>query len=268
MDSLSLPNRPPVPGIFGRKTFLAGAALLFLAGLAGAEGAFTEVDVDGHRCLVSSAEGLPADAPVVLILHGYGTNGDEMTGLCGPLHLPPCLFVMPDGPLPAAHSASVDHAWYDRITHSRSDIERSRKYLFTLMRYFSRDYPDPPGPGRASQARPVILMGFSQGAVMTLEAGVTYPGKVLALACMSGYMPEPDKTLAHPAAPRDTPILMTHGTMDIVVQDDSTDQTLQALRKAGYHPILKEYPAGHHLTAGMILDVSQFLQRAMAHAKD
>jgi phospholipase/carboxylesterase len=242
------------------------AALAFLAALPAWSDPYTEVMIEGHRCVVDAPGDLPDGAPVVLILHGLGGNGDEMTDLCGRLSLPPCLFVMPDGPFPVPNLPSADHGWYDRITHSRSDIERSRDYLFQVMDYFSRNYPDPPLPGHPRAPRPVIVTGFSQGAVMSLEAGLNYKGRVLAVVCMSGYMGEPEKTLSRPAAPRTLPILMTHGTMDVVVQEDSTQDTLRALQKAGYRPVLREYPAGHTLTGDMVEDISRFLRQVMAHA--
>lgn len=245
------------------RSFLrAGILALLTASSVGAD-PFTEMEVEGHHCVVSAPRDLPDGAPVVLILHGLGGNGEEMTDLCGRLGLPPCLYVMPDGPFPVPSRPSADHGWYDRITHSRADIERSRDYLFQVMEYFSRNYPDPPLPGHPRAPRPVIVTGFSQGGVMSLEAGLNYKGKVLAVVCMSGDMEHPEKTLAHPAAPRQTPILMTHGTLDVVMQEDSTQDTFRALQKAGYHPVLDEYAAGHTLTPGMVLDISRFLNRVM-----
>jgi len=206
---------------------------------------------------VVDSEDLPSGAPVVLILHGFGTNGDELLSLCEELQIPPCRFVLPDAPLPITRYPSVDHAWYDRFTHSRKDIERSRDYLFAVMSRFSHDSSSP-------KPRPVVIMGFSQGAVMALEAGLNYKGKITAIVSMSGYMGEPEKTLAHPSALKKTPILLTHGTRDAVVQDEDTQRTLGALRKAGYKPILREFEGGHHLTSTSIELVSVFLQKVLA----
>jgi phospholipase/carboxylesterase len=249
--------------------------VLFMTALAGAQEPYSTVSVQGHRCLVVAPKGLPSAAPVILLLHGYGTNGDEMLAISNEFQFPPCLLVMPDGPFPAGRSPFT-HAWYNRLTHSRKDIERSRDYLCKVMDYFSKEYskdpdsdvplvtPVPESPVKSG--RPVVIMGFSQGAVLSLEAGLNYKGRIAAVVSMNGYMGEPGKTLAHPAAPRGTPILVVHGTLDPIVQEEMTQATLAALRKAGYHPVSKGFQIGHKMTRGTMEAVSDFLQSVFAHA--
>ncbi len=253
-----------------RKQLLLGLVLFLLTGFSQGQDSYKTEYVRGHRCLVVEPPDLSPGAPVILLLHGYGTNGDEMLAVSAEFQLPPCILVLPDGPLPAGPS-SFTHAWYDRITHSRRDIENSRAYLFAVMDYFSKDYPAssdadsdvplptpvPASPGKGG--RPVVIMGFSQGAVMALEAGVNYRGNIAAVVCMNGYMGEPAKTLAHPAAPRNTPILVVHGTLDPIVQEEMVQATLAALRKAGYRPISRGFPIGHKMTAATLQAVSDFL---------
>ncbi len=127
------------------------------------------------------------------------------------LDLPPCLFVMPDAPLRIPHLPSGAHAWYDRYTHSRQDMEKSRDYLFEVMDDFSKKISDPLNPEPGFKPRPVIIMGFSQGALMSLEAGLNYKGNIVGIVSMRGFIEYPNKTLAHPLAPRKTLILLVHG---------------------------------------------------------
>ncbi len=237
---------------------LPGLGFFLLTGLSLGQDSYQTEYVQGHRCLVVEPPDLSPEAPVILILHGYGTNADETLGISGEFQLPPCLLVLPDGPLPANHSDMV-HAWYDRITHSRVDIERSRDYLFAVMDYFSREYAAPGEEGPPTRPRPVVIMGFSQGAVMSLEAGVNYRGNIAAIVCMNGYLGDPAKTLAHPAAPLHTPILLVHGTLDPIVQEEMVQTTLEALRRAGYRPFSRGFPVGHVMTAATIRAVSDFL---------
>jgi phospholipase/carboxylesterase len=243
-----------------------------------AETPFTEVYFQGHRCLVVEPADLPSNAPVVIMLHGFGTNRYELLHLCNQLGLPPCLFVLPDAPLRVARASSEAHAWYDRYTHSRKDMEDSRDYLFALMDHFSKDIPDdstrspdpdtgysgPSTPPASPQPRPVIIMGFSQGALMSLEAGLNYQGNIEAIVSMSGFIEYPGKTMAHPSAPRKTPILLVHGEWDPVVQEEDTQETMKVLRRAGYHPVLKEFLMGHKVTYNTINAVSTFLQGVFA----
>ena len=194
------------------------------------------------------------------MLHGFGTNGLELLHLCDELDIPPCLFVLPDAPLRVPHMASGAHAWYDRFTHNYQDMKKSRDYLFAVMDHFSKDLPNPIDPGTPAKPRPVIIMGFSQGAVMSLEAGLNYKGNIKAIVSMSGYIEYPSKTMAHPSAPAQTPILLVRGEWDPVIQEDDTQETMSVLKRAGYHPVLKEFRMGHQVTYATVMAVSMFLQ--------
>jgi hypothetical protein len=135
-----------VKGFLGSKGFLVWMGIFSITAPAMGLPAFTEETVQGHRCVVVAPEDLPPDAPVVVILHGFGTNGEELLYFCDELGLPRCLFVLPDAPLPAARFPNIDHAWYDRFTHNRKDIEISRDYLFAVMDFFPRSIQIPQLP--------------------------------------------------------------------------------------------------------------------------
>jgi phospholipase/carboxylesterase len=118
---------------------------------------------------------------------------------------------------------------------------------------------DPPVNGINPKPRPIIIIGFSQGAVMALEAGLNYKGNIRAIVSLSGYIWDPAQTLNHPTAPLDTPILMLHGNKDTVVQEDLNQRTYNALKKAGFHPVLKELSMGHQVTEEEWIKASKFL---------
>jgi phospholipase/carboxylesterase len=233
---------------------LAALGVLGLAVPAEAQQAYTITYIQGHRCLIAGPAEVPDDAPVVFILHGLGANANDLFPMIQAMNLPPCKYVLPDGPITVGDHA---YAWYDLQTQSRSDMVKSRNYLFGLMRLYSTEGEK---PGRV---RPIIMTGFSQGGVMSLEAGLNYKGKVEAIVCMSGYIWYPGQTLAHPFAPSDIPILMVHGTNDMTVIEDWTQKTVKALKKAGFKPIFKEFPMGHTITRESLAEVTQFLQNVL-----
>ncbi len=242
---------------------LVWAGILFIAAPALGETSFSEVYVQSHRCLVSEPADLPPGAPVVVILHGSKSSADAMIALADQLYIPPCRIVLPDGPLPLGRFGGA-HFWYGRFTHSRKDVEYSRDYLFDVMNHFSHDPSNSSGRAEPPKPRPVIIMGVSQGAVMALEAGLNYKGNIKAVVSLSGYIANPEKTLAHPSAPLNTPILLVHGTWDPIVQNEDTEGTLRALKRAGYHPVLREFQIGHVLTYGTTMAVTGFLQDVMS----
>ncbi len=210
----------------------------------------------GLHCVTAGPADLPPGSPVVVILHGTAATGDSMLYLCDRLQLPPCRFILPDGPLRAKGA----FAWYDRFTHDRKGIETSRDLLFKLMDQYTREPSNPQTVGNSTKPRPVILIGFSQGAVMALETGLNYKGNVMGIVSLSGYIGDPEKTLAHPLADHKTPIFLMQGTEDPVVQEEMGQSTVVALRKSGYHPFLKKVPMGHKISDLEIEEVSKFLR--------
>ncbi len=303
---------------FLTKGWLAFVGLLLFAYPVGGTSAYSEVYVQGHRCLVIGPKDLPPDAPVVLILHGAESTADSMIYIGDELDLPPCLLVLPDGPLPYNRSSYGPHVWYGRFTHDFRDMEYSRDYLFTVMKYFSTEYmsenregnakddnedistvntdpdtvkdssdntdedqdensngavvtttptalPAPTAtPVSSPKPRPVIILGTSQGGVMALTAGLNYQGNIAAIVSICGYLAYPERTMAHPKAPSGTPILLEHGTMDPIVQEEDIVRTMGVLKQAGYHPVLREHPIGHKITSSIILEVSNFIQEALS----
>jgi phospholipase/carboxylesterase len=245
------------------KSLLVWMGVLLMAAPLMGQTPVSEILIQGHRCTVVSPADLPSNAPLVLILHGLGANREDLFALCEDLHLPPCLFVLPDAPISLSGSSEA-FAWYDQSTQSRPDVEKSRDYLFEIMDRFSLEDSSPSASGKLPEPRPILIMGFSQGGVMSLEAGLNYKGKIKAIVSMSGYMADPGKTLAHASAPFKTPILLVHGTEDHIVSEEWTHTTLEALIKAGYHPVLKEFPMRHQITSDSLGEVSKFLRGVLA----
>ncbi len=241
------------------KPIMSLCGLLFLGLLtivspAVGESFVKEVQFENHRCLVVNHKNLSSEAPVVFILHGLGANADDLFPLVKKMDLPPSLYVLPDAPIALGNRA---YAWYDFQKQSREDTVNSRDYLFRLMKHFAEENP--------AHIRPIIMMGFSQGGVMSMEAGLNYPGKVQAIVSMSGYIWDPSQTLKKPLAPKAIPILLIHGGNDMIVTEDWTEKTVAALQKEGYKPRFVELLMAHQITNDSMAEVSQFLKNVILH---
>ena len=220
---------------------------------------FSETQVLKHRCLVLDPPVIGAGSPVVIVLHGLGTNAEDLAPLASELSLPACRFVLPDAPLRLPGYPEGAYAWYDFQAQDRKQVEASRDYLFKVMDRFADDPNLRPAPGKAKESRPLVVMGFSQGGVMSLEAGLNYKGKVAAIVSMSGYLPDAWATLTRAEAPFETPILLVHGTEDPVVPVEGSRRAAKALKEAGYQPVLKEFAMPHTITEASLLEVRRFL---------
>jgi phospholipase/carboxylesterase len=225
----------------------------------------SDTQVDKHSCLILDPPIIPPGAPVVITLHGLGTNADDLVPFCEQLKVPPCRFVLPDGPLQLPGFPEEAYAWYDFQAHDRKQVEQSRDYLFKVMERFSNDPNLRPTPGSEKKPTPVVMMGFSQGGVMSLEAGLNFKGQVAAIVSMSGYMPDPWSTLMKAEAPFETPVLLVHGKEDQVVPIEGSRKAADAMKQAGYTSItLKEFSMPHTISEESMEEVSRFLSKILA----
>ena len=220
--------------------------VLALAAKACAAQTVYTIVVDSHRCLVVEPDHLPQNAPLVLLLHGAHGSATNLVTLWSELHLPPSRVVCPDG---IFFLDGKGFGWYHK--ENQSDILQSRDYLLKLVQKL--------GP-----KRPVIFAGFSQGAVMSIVTGLHCPNKVLAIVCVSGYVPNPAENLKDLKAPRSVPILMVHGQMDgtISIEDARFGET--SLKAQGYHPVLKTLSMRHRISQESLNSVRDFLAEVLS----
>merc|ERR1712173_441727 len=94
----------------------------------------------------------------------------------------------------------------------------------------------------------VLLGGFSQGAAMTMYAGLQYPKPLAGLVALSGYLPFYDKFEAEKLNPanKKTPLFQGHGDADRVVDIRAGELAHQTISKFNDNAAMKVYPGLAH----------------------
>lgn len=113
----------------------------------------------------------------------------------------------------------------------------------------------------------VVLMGFSQGAALSLSTAYRLPFRIAGVVALSGYLPRPEASVvdfaARPRA-RETPLFMAHGDSDMVVPYAYGEISATLLRSAGISVDWHSYPGLPHSTSDQEMrDVREFLHSVL-----
>lgn len=197
--------------------------------------------------------------------HGLGADGHDFVPMAQALNLPAShatRFIFPHAPLMPVtlNGGYIMRAWFD-IFDVRIDaridepgIAASQKRLHDLIE-------NERAQGLSTQQ--IYLGGFSQGAVMALATGLTYPEPLGGLVALSGFLPHPNTLLTQPNhANAHTPIFMAHGLEDEIVPYALGEASRVALNQAGYRLTWHDYEMGHHVCPEEVNDLRNWL---MAH---
>ena len=168
---------------------------------------------------------------LVILLHGYGADGNDLFGLAEPLsqHLPDTAFRAPNAP-ERCRNNPMGYQWFP-IPWLDGSSEAERDAGFHRSVGLLDDYITQAMREEGVDAAHTALVGFSQGTMMSLYVS---PRRDEALACIVGFSGRLVGSDDLKAAKVRPPVLLVHGDMDqmIPVAEMSTAET--ALRGAGF----------------------------------
>lgn len=203
----------------------------------------------------------------VIWLHGLGADGYDFVPVVKELEslgAPATRYVFPHAPMMPVtiNNGFVMRAWYDIRTADlahREDEQTIRASQQAVEELIEREVRR--GIARAR----IVLAGFSQGAAITLQAGLRQAEPLAGLIALSGYLPLADKLAAerHPAS-AGVPLLMAHGTDDPVVPIARAIHSRDLLASLGYDLSWHEYPMPHSVCAEELEQIAAFLRRRLA----
>jgi len=207
-----------------------------------------------------------ADAPLVIGLHGRGSNAEDLAGLAPALE-PSWRYLFPQAPNRLdVGGMGNNFSWYEPIMSEAERREaphagiRVSPQVLTAraqLRAFLNATHERLGMPPTRSA----LLGFSQGAAMTLDTGLRADPPYAALVAMSGYLPEADDFPAILAAAREQALLLIHGTADDVLRLGIGRRARQVLETGGLTPAYREFPMGHEVNAASLTAVGSFLRQ-------
>jgi phospholipase/carboxylesterase len=176
--------------------------------------------------------------PLLLLLHGYGSNEEDLFSFASEL---------PDELLIISARAPYDmmfggYAWYaitlDANDEKYSDLDEARASL-TKIAAFIDDLKAKYNPSKT------FLLGFSQGAILSYALSFNYPNKVNHVIALSGYIN--DELLPNNISELNihTDYYISHGTVDQVLPVEWARKAPTFLSENNLQHVYSEYPVGH-----------------------
>ena len=197
-----------------------------------------------------SPPGKQTPKALIVTLHGWGANAQDVASLIPYINLPDYEFLLPNAPYPYPH-ADAGRAWYDlRTENMYAGLVESKQLLIDWLQSLETNTGIP--------LSRTILSGFSQGGAMTLDVGLSLP--LAGLVVMRGY-PHPSVATLNPG--NFPPTLIMHGTKDEVVPLQAAIKSRDMAKSLGVAVEYHEFEMGHEINLPMLEALRTFVVKTI-----
>lgn len=169
---------------------------------------------------------------LVIILHGYGADGNDLIGVAEPLseYLPDVTFLAPNAPDRCTNNP-MGYQWFPIPWLDGSSEEAALDGIKNASQILNQ-YIDEVIDLEGISSDKIVLLGFSQGTMMSLEVGPRRAEQVAGIVGFSGRLVRQEE-FASEIVSR-PPVLLVHGDMDDVVPPSSMPEAAEVLEKNGF----------------------------------
>ncbi len=186
------------------------------------------------------------DAPLVVLLHGRGSDEQDIIGLAD---------LLPTGPAYAAVRAPIGegggYAWFANRGIGRPVPESLADGIAWFRAWLDRVAPT---------GRPVVLVGFSGGATFAGGVVLADPARFTGLATLYATLPFDAGVPTPPGHLAGVPVLVAQGDADTVIPVELQARTWQYLHAdSGAELTARRSPGGHGLSRDDVEALARWL---------
>lgn len=202
-----------------------------------------------HRIQLPPEAGPARPIPAVVMVHGW--EGDEtVMGIFKQTVPLGVAVIAPRAPI----ALNGGYIWYwrdpDRLQPETNSLWAGRDQLSEFLADLPHHYPVDPNR--------MVLMGFSQGAVVCNTIILTQPGRFKGVASLAGLIPKVIVETAHPNL-TGLPVFIAHGLRDKTIPIAVARQDRDVYTRLGAQVTYGEYETGHKLTTKGMADLKKWL---------
>ena len=211
------------------------------------------------------------DEQIVVLLHGFGAPGDDLVPLARVMNAPQgTRFIFPEAPISFSMGFGESRAWWMiDIEHIQTmllegrfeELEREEPQGLDRLRAQLEDLLDRVQAKYQVAGSRVVLGGFSQGAMLSLDLALTSDRPLAGLILFSGTIMCADRWRRRLTARKDIPVLQSHGQVDPVLPFVFADQLKDMFVSAGFAHTWLPFMGGHEIPPLVLAGAGEFLAR-------
>jgi phospholipase/carboxylesterase len=200
--------------------------------------------------------------PTVVLLHGYGSRAEDWLQFDEKWQFPSnTLRIYPQAPLRGPHTGQRGWWWLNLDGHVPPG-EQFPDYTTTnpggikvaarLVRDLIADDP-----------RPIILGGFSQGAMVSGEIAFQTDQDLAGLILLGGTPVHEEAWAEHFAGRRHLPIFIAHGRTDSVLSFEKMERFQARLKAFGLNVTWLPFDGGHEIPVEVVNGINAFVRNIL-----
>jgi phospholipase/carboxylesterase len=187
------------------------------------------------------------ESPIVLLLHGYGSNEEDLPGL---------MQYLPDSLPWYSLRAPIDlgsgyFAWANRVTPGNppaDDVELATQAIWQWV------------DANLDSRAPLIVLGFSQGGLMATQLLRTRPDRLMATVILAGFTLAAEQPADERLASEKPRVIYCRGLQDEVISAEAVQRTLTWLKAHTSAEVNSYDGLGHSIDERVMEDVADYLQ--------
>ncbi len=198
--------------------------------------------------------------PVLVLLHGYGSNEEDLFDLSATIDSRYAIYSL-RAPISLGNGG---FAWYGlnrdsnkKLVYNYKEAASSREMVMRFILQQCRT--------NHLDSNAVVLLGFSQGAMLSYDMALSFPGKIKGVLALSGRLMEESKVQKKPIQLKSTSFFIAHGTNDELIAVTESEKAKDYLKLMKAKDIVyKTYAMQHVLNGQEIIDIRAWLQKFLA----
>ncbi|MED4228237.1 alpha/beta hydrolase [Neobacillus cucumis] len=187
--------------------------------------------------------------PALFVMHGIGSNEHNMLSLVNGLEDSFYIFSVRGHLSQGPGFAYFTIQGYGKP--HREVFDEGINKLAGFIDYASANYPIDP--------EHVYLMGFSQGAIVSMTLALTLGNKIKGFIALSGYIPQFVKEEYKINLGKHLSVFISHGEYDQVLPYEWGKENVDYFTKLGVPVTFKTYPEGHTVSEKNLQDFQAWI---------